>query len=150
MNDQPSRFPTDVFAEFDRLQQQLDQAFRGAGAASDIRATGRSAFPAVNVGGTDDAIEIIALAAGIDPAKVDITIEKGLLRISGERPARLPERGARASVYAKERFSGPFSRVISLPADADPDRVGASYTDGCLRISIKKRESSKPRSISIN
>ena len=92
MNDQLSRFPTDVFAEFDRLQQQLDQAFRGVGAASDIRATGRSTFPAVNVGGTDDAIEIIALAPGIDPAKVDITIEKGLLRISGERRARLPDR----------------------------------------------------------
>ncbi len=150
MNDQPSRFPTDMFAEFDRLQQQLDHALRGVGVASDIRATGRSTFPALNVGGTDDAIEIIALAPGIDPAKVDITIDKGLLRISGERQVRLPERGERASVYAKERFSGPFSRVISLPADADPDRVGASYTDGCLRISIKKRESSKPRSISVN
>ena len=150
MSDQSGRFPTDMFAEFDRLRQQLDHAFRGAGGADDIRATGRSTFPAVNVGGTGDAIEIIALAPGVDPAKVDITIDKGLLRISGERRGHTPEPGKRASVYAQERFSGPFSRVISLPADADPDRVGASYVDGCLRISIKKRESSKPRSISVN
>lgn len=149
MNDQPSRFSTDVFAEFDRLRQQLDRVFRGVGGADDIRATGRTGFPAVNVGGTAEAIEIIALAPGIDPAKVDITIDKGMLRISGERNGRTPAPGERASVYAQERYVGPFSRVVSLPADADPDRVAASYTDGCLRISIQKRESSKPRSISV-
>ena len=40
-------------------------------------------------------------------------------------------------------------RVISLPEDSDPERVEARYTDGCLRVSIRKRESSRPRSIQI-
>jgi HSP20 family protein len=147
MNEYIQRFPTDVFGEFNRLQRQIDEAFRGLGSANDIRATSR-AFPAINVGATDDAIEIVALAPGIDPKKVDITIERGILTISGERPR--DERGERVSVYAQERFAGPFRRVVSLPDDIDPDRVVAKYTDGCLRVTIKKLESSKPRSIAIH
>jgi HSP20 family protein len=144
-----SRFPSNVFAEFDRLQQQIEDAYRGLANAPDIRATGRSTFPAINIGVTDDAVELIALAPGIDPAKVDISIDHGLLTISGERTADLARTEGRTSTYARERFSGPFRRVVNLPDDIDPDRVDARYTDGCLRVSIKKRESSKPRSIRI-
>jgi HSP20 family protein len=53
-------------------------------------------------------------------------------------------------VHAQERFAGKFRRVISLPEDADPAKVEASYRDGILRISIAKRESSKPRRIQVN
>jgi HSP20 family protein len=149
MNQYLSSLPTDLFAEFDRLQQQMDDVFRGLGSASDIRATGRNAFPAINIGVTSEAVEIIALAPGIDPTKIDISIDQGLLTVSGERPADAPPAGARANVYARERFAGPFRRVISLPDDVDPDRVEARYRDGCLRVTIQKRESSKPRSIQI-
>ena len=41
-------------------------------------------------------------------------------------------------------------RVVSLPEDADPARVEASYRDGLLRISVAKRESSLPRRIEVN
>jgi len=146
MNQYFSRLPTDMFAEFSRLQRQMDEVFRGMGSASDIRATSRT-FPAINVGATDDAVEVIALAPGVDPKKIDITIERGILTIAGERQPG--ERGEGASLYAQERFAGPFRRVVSLPDDIDPDRVEARYTDGCLRITIKKLESSKPRAITI-
>lgn len=146
MNEYINRFPTDMYGEFNRLQRQIDEVFRGLGSASDIRATAR-AFPQINVGATEDAVEIVALAPGVDPKKVDITIERGILTIAGERTRG--ERGANEAVYAEERFSGPFRRVISLPDDIDPDRVEARYTDGCLRVTIKKLESSKPRSITI-
>jgi len=54
------------------------------------------------------------------------------------------------NVYAQERFAGSFRRVISLPDDADPAKVDASLRDGLLRISVAKRESSKPRQIAVN
>lgn len=146
MNEYINRFPTDIFGEFNRLQRQIDEAFRGLGSANDIRATSR-AFPAINVGATDEAVEIVAMAPGIDPKKVDITIERGILTIAGERA--VGERGERDAVYAQERFAGAFRRVVSLPDDIDPDRVEARYTDGCLRVTIKKLESSRPRSITI-
>ena len=51
--------------------------------------------------------------------------------------------------YAQERFTGTFRRVIELPQTADPDKVQARYENGCLTITIGKRESSKPRAISV-
>jgi HSP20 family protein len=92
-------------------------------------------------------VEILALAPGVDPTKISITIERGILTIAGERDS-VPY-GERDKVYALERFSGGFRRVISLPDDIDTERVDARYVDGCLRVIIKKLESSKPRAIAI-
>jgi HSP20 family protein len=91
-----------------------------------------------------------ALAPGLDPSKLEITVDRGLLVIAGERGSDLPQQGERASVYANERFTGRFRRVVSLPEDADPARVEANYRDGVLRISVAKRESSLPRRIEVN
>ncbi len=147
------RFPEGVFAEFDRLQrlqQQLDQSFRLASAPSSIRAIARGTFPAVNVGSTADTFEVVAFAPGIDPKSLQLSIDKGLLIIVGERMSEVPGDSESTSIYAQERFTGPFRRVVTLPEDADAARVDATYRDGCLRISVRKLESSKPRQIHVN
>jgi HSP20 family protein len=107
-------------------------------------------FPVLNVGTTPASVEVQALAPGLDPSSLEITIDRGLLVIAGERRSELPTSGERSTVYAHERFSGSFRRVVSLPEDADPARVEASYRDGVLRISVAKRESSLPRRIEVN
>ena len=142
------RSSADLFAELNRMQQVLDRTFASPGAS--IRSQAGAGFPVLNVGTTPTAVEVQALAPGLDPAKLDITVDRGLLVIAGERKSELPPRGERASVYANERFSGTFRRVVSLPEDADPNRVDASYRDGVLRISVAKRESSLPRRIEVN
>jgi HSP20 family protein len=70
--------------------------------------------------------------------------------IAGERKSQLPQGRDGISVYAQERFAGNFRRVVSLPDDADPGKVDASYRDGILRVTVSKRESSKPRRIDVN
>jgi HSP20 family protein len=55
-----------------------------------------------------------------------------------------------ANYYRRERFNGEFRRVITLPEDADPDRVEARYRDGVLQITVKRKESAKPRQIQLN
>jgi HSP20 family protein len=142
-------FAGDLFPEFTQLQQQLDQLFRG-GTSSDIRALARGAFPPVNVGTSPDTIEVIGFAPGVDPKQLQITIDKGLLVIAGERREDTGKRNDGETVYAQERFSGSFRRVISLPDDADPGRVEASCRDGLLHITVHKRESSKPRQIAVS
>jgi len=144
------RFPESIFSEFDRLQQQLDQSLRMASAPLSIRGSVRGTFPAVNVGSTPETFEIVAFAPGIDPKSLQLSIDKGLLIIVGERKNKLPEDDERTSIYAQERFAGPFRRVVTLPEDADSSRVDAKYRDGCLRISVRKLESSKPRQIQIH
>lgn len=139
----------DLFAEFDTLQRQLEQLMGLRGWPSSIRAAGRGAFPALNVGTTEDAVEIYAFAPGIDPAKLDVSIDKGLLTITGERADDVPEESDKVTVYARERFSGGFKRVVSLPADVDGSRVDATYRNGVLRIAIPKHEAAKPRRIEV-
>ncbi|MFP3501117.1 Hsp20/alpha crystallin family protein [Burkholderia sp. SIMBA_062] len=140
-------FGTDLFSEFDRLQQQMAQLFGGF--PSSIRASRFGTFPQVNIGATDDSIEIVAFAPGVEAGAFDVSIDKGLLTISGERKSSQPDTESERRTYAQERFSGMFRRVIELPETADPDKVQARYENGCLSISIGKRESSKPRAITV-
>jgi len=144
-----TRYSGDLFAGLDALQRELDQAFGLRSWPSSIRAANRGAFPSLNVGRTQDAVEIYAFAPGIDPAKLEVSVDRGLLTISGERVADLPQASDKVNVYAVERFDGSFRRVISLPEDVDASRVDAKYRDGILRISVPKLEKSKPRRIDV-
>ena len=139
----------EILSAIEQLQGYLSQASRFT-EPSDIRANPGATFPVVNVGNTPDTVEVMALAPGLDAKKLDITIDKGLLLISGERKSELTELNERAAVYANERFAGAFRRVVSLPEDVDPANVRANYANGLLRVTLGKRESSKPRRISVN
>lgn len=142
-----SMFPRDIFAEFDRLQNELQQAF---GSGANIRGTGSGSFPAMNIGGTPQSLELYAFAPGLDPASIEISLERGVLTIAGERPAALPQQEEKAAVHINERFAGRFRRVVSLPEDnINPDQIVADYHDGVLHISAKRREAAQPRRISI-
>lgn len=136
----------DLFREFNRLQQQMSTLT--AGLPASLRAS-QGVFPAINIGATDESIEIVVFVPGIDPAGLDVSIDKGLLTIAGER--KRPEAATLddARSYARERFAGAFRRVVELPPTANPDDVQAKYSDGCLSIRIGKHESSKPRSITV-
>lgn len=137
-----------LFPEFAKLQQLLDEVSLMGTAG--IRAMAGRSFPAVNVGSTADAVEVIAFVPGIDPAEIDITVDRGLLSLAGQRTRESQKGGDNAQTYAKERFSGQFRRVISLPEDVDPNKVEAKFRDGILHITVAKKESSKPRQITIN
>ncbi|GAC1606916.1 MAG: Hsp20/alpha crystallin family protein [Ramlibacter sp.] len=137
----------DLFEQLSRLQHQSDQAFRPG---ASIRALAGASFPAINVGSTQDTVEVLALAPGLDASAIQLSIDRGLLTITGQRASTLPEPGERTSLYAQERFTGAFRRVLSLPDDVDPAKVDASYRDGVLRITLSRRESAKPRRIEIN
>ena len=139
----------DLFSEFDRLQRDMNQLFRGLGTPSSIRAVARGAFPAINTGSTSKTVEVYAFAPGIDPTKLEVTVNQGLLTIAGERQSDLPQESDRVSIYAAERFAGSFKRVLNLPEDVDPASVEARYRDGVLRISVQRRESAQPKRIEV-
>jgi HSP20 family protein len=138
----------DLFGEINRMQQNLDQLLTPMGAVG-IRAMPRRTFPVINVGSTSDAIEVLALAPGIDPNALQITVDKGVLVIAGERKTALPEDRDNTSLYAQERFDGNFRRVVSLPDDVDASKVEASYRDGMLRVRLGRLEASQPRRIEV-
>ena len=141
-----SLFPRDVFTELDRLQREIQESFD---LSPSIRGFGRGGFPALNVGGTPQAVEIYAFAPGLDPAKLEVNLDRGVLTIAGERPAGLPAADDKATVHINERFSGRFRRVVNLTDDLDPNGVSAEYREGVLHISVKRRESAQPRRITV-
>ena len=140
-----SPFPRDLFAELDRLQRGMQQAFD---ISPSIRGLSWGGFPAINVGATPKSVELYAFAPGIDPASLDVQVENGVLTVSGERKAEpVPEKATR---HIDERFAGRFRRVVTLPDDIDPDAVEAKYADGVLRIAIARKAAAQPRRIAVH
>lgn len=139
-------FDNNVFDEFRRMQRDIDQLFGESPWPSSIRAVARGTYPPINIGSNQNQVDVYLFTAGIDPEKIDISIQQNLLTIAGERKL-VTEEGA--NYYRKERYDGGFRRVVSLPDDVDPDRVEATYHDGVLHITVQRRESAKPRQIEI-
>jgi HSP20 family protein len=150
-----SLFARDVFTELDRLQREVNTLFNDS---PSIRGGGR--WPALNVGSTDSSVEVYAFVPGLDASSIDVSIDRGVLSIAGERKAVVPRVNGnggsngngneRQTLHLNERFDGRFRRVVSLPDDVDPNAVTADYRDGVLRVSVGRRESAKPRRITVN
>jgi len=98
---------------------------------------------------TESAVEIYAFAPGLDPATIDVDLDRGVLTLSGERKATTPPSDEKSTLHINERFAGRFRRVVSLPDDVDPSAVTAAYRDGVLRVAIKRREATQPRRIAV-
>jgi HSP20 family protein len=141
-------FPRDVFAALERMQHEMKPSFDWS---PSIRGGSGDRFPAMNVGGTPQSVEIYAFAPGVDPAALDVQIEKGVLTIAGERQVETPAEKAaeKAAVHIDERFAGRFRRVVTLPDDIDADAVQAKYRDGVLHISIARKAAAQPRRIAV-
>jgi HSP20 family protein len=139
-------FDTGVLDEFRRMQRDLDQLFGATPFPSSIRAAARGTYPPINIGTNPDQVDVYLFAAGVNPERLDISIQQNLLTIPGERKL-ITEEGA--NYYRKERYDGEFRRVVTLPDDVDPDKVEATYSDGILHVRIQRRESAKPRQIEI-
>lgn len=142
-------FPGSLFGEFERLRRELDDVFGVAGLPSSIRSVAPGALPALNVGRTPTSVEVYAFAPGLDPSKIDVTLDQNVLRISGERRSAVPEDERNVHVYSRERASGSFTRAVALSDEVDPNRVQASYRDGVLQVSIARRESAQPKRITV-
>lgn len=142
-------FPSGLVGQFERLRRELDDVFGVSALPSSIRSVAPGSLPAVNVGRTPTSVEIYAYAPGLDAAKIEVTLDRGVLRIAGERASDIPANDPKVNVYARERGAGSFTRAVALPDDVDSAQVNASYRDGVLHVSIPRRESAQPQRITV-
>jgi HSP20 family protein len=126
---------TDPFREFDRLAQQLV----GAGTTS------RPAVMPMDAWREGDRFVVEFDLPGVQPETLDIDVERNVLTIKAERPARNGD----WEMLASERPTGLFSRQLVLGDNLDLDKVEANYEGGVLRLSIPVAEKAKPRKIEI-
>jgi HSP20 family protein len=88
---------------------------------------------------------------GVDPASVDITLEGGVLTVSGERVPFTGPRDAdeQGELMRSERGQGRFYRRFVLPDTVDSDRVKATNRHGVLELTIPKHAKALPRRIKV-
>lgn len=140
--------PSSLLDELWRLQHEVDEMLGdGVSSLGGIRSLPRGSYPAMNVVQTPEDVQVYVFAPGIDPKKLNVSIQQGLLTIAGERRITIDDK---ATHYRQERFSGEFRRAISLGEDIDAEHVEAKYRDGIVQIRLTRRESAKPRQIDIH
>ena len=141
--------PQSLFDQLESMHRTLARPFgseRGPGA---IRPVTQGSFPEVNVGRTARSLEVFAFAPGLDAASIDVTVERGILKISGARKSEIPGGESRTQVYANERPQGRFVRAISLPDNANTSKVEAKYRHGVLQVSVALAEAAQPQRIAV-
>ena len=111
------------------------------------RTIAKSFAPAVNISQTDTAIIAEMPLPGVDPAKVDITIENDVLTIHGkeEKTSEVDEQ----NYTRREWVSQSFYRSVALPVSVKSDSADAEYENGILKITIPKREDAKAKKVSV-
>jgi len=103
--------------------------------------------PAVDVYQDKDNVIVETPLPGIDPEKVDITVENDVLTISGRTEEKKEVK--REDYYRKEVREGSFSRSVILPMAVRADMAEASSEKGVLKITLPKAEEVKPKKIAI-
>lgn len=73
---------------------------------------------------------------GVDPEKINVTVEDNTLRVSGAHEEEKEEK--KKHYYHKEIRKGSFERVVSLPQSVLKDKVSAEYKNGTLVVTLPK------------
>jgi len=116
---------------------------------SDDDATSATAnwAPSVDISEDEKAFTLLADIPGVDPDKIDISMDKGVLTIKGERQSVSTEESE--NFKRVERQSGQFYRRFTLPDSADAEKIEANSKHGVLTITIPKQEVSVSRRIEV-
>jgi len=109
--------------------------------------TSASRFPALNVAEYENQSVVLAELPGVSKDQVKISLDDGVLTISGER--KMPEVPENSRWIRNETLSGQFSRSIRLPHQVKTEEINAELKNGLLRVTLPKAEEARPREISI-
>jgi HSP20 family protein len=108
---------------------------------------GQREYPPVNLYVNNHDLLLTLEAAGLDPAKVDVTVTGDSVTIRGERPAEAAPPGE--NFHRRERPTGQFARAVQLPFEVDPSQTEATYEKGVLSVRMARPESQKPKKVSV-
>lgn len=134
-----------------QLQNEINRVFGNLNESQGASATSQWS-PAVDVREYADRFQLLLDVPGVEPKNVEITLDNGILTVSG---SRADEKGAGSNGADQpqqqriERPLGRFHRRFILPDTADAENVNASGRNGVLEIVIPKQPKAKPRRISV-
>ena len=102
-----------------------------------------SAYPKVNVYEYDDKVGIVAEIPGLDKKQLEVSVEEGVLTISGDKHSTFESDGAK--VLRRELKQSSFKRQFELGELLDGENIKANFKDGILTVSVPKVEPEKPK-----
>lgn len=147
----------DPFKELELLRREMDELFRAfeedfwdlpSFRFSFLPGVSARSYPLINIAEDKDNLYIEALAPGVNPDTLEVSVLNNTVKIAGEKPAVKDVKPE--AFHRNERSSGKFIRTVSLPVDVDTDKVKAEYKNGILLITLPKAESAKPKQITVN
>ena len=103
--------------------------------------------PAIDMLDRKDEIVLRADLPGLERNDVDVSVENGVLTIRGER--RGEEQAREDDYYCCERWTGSFTRTMTLPQGSDPSQIKATFKNGVLEVHIPKTAQAVGRKIEI-
>ena len=137
------------------LRRELDRVFDETGTRNEpfFRTAflpGRAArrYPLTNIYEDKDAIYLEALAPGVDPATLELSVVGNTLSIAGEK-RRVAGDVKPEAFHRSERATGKFVRHLQLPVEVDEGKIRADYKDGLLIVTLPKAEKAKPKQIAV-
>lgn len=92
--------------------------------------------PRVDIAETDKSFLIKMEIPEVSKKDVKVSVDQGVLSISGERKQEKEEKGKR--YHRMERYYGSFDRSFSLPENVDQTHVDATFKDGMLTVELPK------------
>jgi HSP20 family protein len=147
----------DFLEEMNRMRREIDRILGEGGLSSWTFPFSRisflpgragRAYPLINISEDKDNVYVDALAPGLEPETLNVSVSGDQLVISGEKTP-LPKSIKSEFVHRSERATGQFSRSLSLSAGVESDKVQANYTNGVLKITLPKVEAAKPKQIQV-
>ena len=131
----------------DLLHRDLDRMVGNRAAASAEQNPAADWVPAVDILEEKDRFVLRADVPGVNPEEIDVSMDNGILSVSGQRHATTPnEDTARQRI---ERATGRFLRRFTLPETVDAEGISARCTNGTLEVSIPKAAEIKARRITV-
>ena len=140
--------PYSMIRQFQNEVNRLFSDNTDTGGALDQSTVSTSQWtPAVDIKEEEERYLITADVPGVKPDEIELTMEKGVLTIKGERK---DETETKAEGYRRvERVYGTFYRRFNLPDSTDSESISATTNHGVLEVSIPKKPTLQPRRIEV-
>ena len=140
---EPLRELDDIFGRYTPFLGRLPVNGFATGAEPEARAW----TPAANISETETDYLIKAELPEVSKEDVKVTVDEGVITISGERRNELEHKDEK--VHRIESFYGSFSRSFRLPEDADVDAIQAESKNGVLKVRVPKQPAARTRTVEV-
>ena len=137
----------DPWREMEDMLERYNKAVAQPPSGSQEVITTGDWSPRVDIAETEKEFVIKAEIPEVKKEDVKVTVDNGVLTISGERKQEKEEKGKK--FHRVERYYGSFTRSFTLPDNVKENNIKASFKDGMLNLQIQKTDKAKPKAIEV-